>query len=361
MKNIYTIVLCILLMFTTSVYSQQKKIRSSNVVDWTVTVDPYKPGQFTNPKKLPLISVKGNSFVLPTGDTIIFRGLAVADPDKLDQDGQWNKQLFEFVKSCGANIVRIPVHPIAWRVRTPEKYLNLLHQAVEWCTELELYVIIDWHSIGNLGMELFQDPMYNTTKKETYEFWRIIAIYFQGNNTVAFYELFNEPTTYSGKLGRMSWSEWKQINENIISLIRAYDEEPIPLVAGFDWGYDLTPLRIEPVQANGIAYVTHPYPHKRTPPYEPKWDEVFGFAREKYPIFATEFGLISGDHGYSDNEDYANRIIAYFDSLHISWTAWILDPDWYPRLLDSWKTMKLTSSGVFFKKVLLERNTQREQ
>jgi endoglucanase len=126
----------------------------------------------TNPqaKILPLIQVQGNKFVNAQGDTVLFRGLAISDPDKLEHQGHWNKNHFEKVKEMGAMIVRIPVHPVAWRERTPVKYLKLLDQAVEWCTELEMYIIIDWHSIGNLKMELFQNPMYDTTRKETYEF-----------------------------------------------------------------------------------------------------------------------------------------------------------------------------------------------
>jgi hypothetical protein len=42
----------------------------------------------------------------------------------------------EKVKEMGAMVVRIPVHPVAWRERTPREYLKLLEQAVEWCTEL---------------------------------------------------------------------------------------------------------------------------------------------------------------------------------------------------------------------------------
>ena len=72
---------------------------------------------------------------------------------------------------------------------------------MEWCTELEMYVIIDWHTIGNLKTEIFQDPMYNTTMRETYEFWRTIARHYNGNQTVAFYELFNEPHSSSISLG----------------------------------------------------------------------------------------------------------------------------------------------------------------
>ncbi|MCX7798089.1 MAG: glycoside hydrolase family 5 protein [Melioribacter sp.] len=303
-------------------------------------------------KKLPLIKVKGNRFVNEKGDTILFRGLSISDPDKIENQGQWNKKLFEKVRELGAQIVRIPIHPIAWRERTPEKYVKLIDQAVEWCTELGMYIIIDWHTIGNLEMELFQDPMYETTKKETYEFWRTIARRYSQNNTIAFYELFNEPTLFFNQLGVASWSDWKKTNENIIKLIRAYDKETIPLVAGFDWAYDLTPLLVEPINAENIAYVTHPYPHKRTKPWEPKWEENFGFAASQYPIIATEIGFTIGDGSNTLNAEYGKAIIKYLESKGISWIAWVFDPEWYPSMIKSWKTFELTDSGSFFKQAM---------
>lgn len=314
-----------------------------------------RPVENPNAKKLPLIKVKGNRFVNASGDTIVFRGTAIADPDKLEQGKHWDKSIFQHMKEFGATLVRIPVHPVPWRMRTPEKYLQLLDQAVDWCTELGMYVIIDWHSIGNLGMELFQDPMYQTTRQETYEFWRTIAIHFKGNNTVAFYELFNEPTLASGKLGSMPWSEWKKINENIIHLIRAYDTERIPLVAGLDWAYDLTPLRIEPIEAEGIGYVTHPYADKCKRPYEPKWDEAFGFASNRYPVVATEFGFTFGTREWEDNGEYGKEIISYLEERGMSWVCWVFDPEWYPRLVESWAPFKLTKSGEFFKQALQQK------
>ena len=307
-----------------------------------------------NPKAkvLPLIMVKGNKFVNSKGDTVLFRGLAISDPDKIERQGHWNKNHFDKVKEMGALIVRIPVHPVAWRERTPEKYLELLDQAVEWCTDLGMYIVIDWHSIGNLGIELFQNPMYNTSKQETYEFWRTIAQHFKGNNTVAFNELFNEPTTYRGQLGTITWTEWKKINENIISLIRSYDSETIPLVAGFDWAYDLTPLHENPINAEGIGYVTHPYEYKRSQPWEPKWEEDFGFAAEKYPVVATEFGFGVQPGQTIDDNHYGNRILSYLEGKGISWMCWVFDPEWGPRMLKSWDTYELTESGEFFKKAM---------
>ena len=128
-----------------------------------------RPDPDPKAKTLPLIRVQDNKFINDKGQAVLFRGLSISDPDKIERQGHWNKNHFEQVKKTGAMIVRIPVHPVAWRERTPEKYVELLREAVDWCTDLGMYVIIDWHSIGNLWMELFQDPMYNTTKTETYE------------------------------------------------------------------------------------------------------------------------------------------------------------------------------------------------
>ena len=324
--------------------SRQKKIHS-----WW---DERHPGESLNSplsRKLPLISVRGNRFVDPGGNVVLFRGLSIADPDKIESQGHWSRQLFSRVKEMGAHLVRIPVHPVAWRERTPAQYLALLDSAVEWCTDLGMYVIIDWHSIGNLKNGLFQDPMYNTSTAETFAFWRTIARHFKGHNTAAFYELFNEPTLYFNQLGRMSWDEWKRTNEDLISVIRAFDREKIPLVAGFDWAYDLTPLRINPVEEEGIAYVTHPYPHKRTQPWEPKWEEDFGFAADQFPIIATEIGFTNGRGGMADNGAYGKAIVGYLEGRGISWVAWVFDPEWTPSMINSWNTYALTESGEFFK------------
>jgi hypothetical protein len=146
----------------------------------------------------------------------------------------------------------------------------------------------------------------------------------------------------------MSWEEWKKINEDLIALIRAYDRETIPLVAPFDWAYDLTPLHISPIEAEGIGYVTHPYAFKRPKPWEPKWEEDFGFAAAKYPIIATEFGFELKKGAVPVGSDYGPSIIRYLESKGIGWLAWCFDPEWGPRLIGSWD-YELTGAGEFFK------------
>lgn len=316
--------------------------------EWRPRQRPYTQ----DAKKLPLIAVRGNRFVDPEGKTVLFRGLSIADPDKIEMQGHWNRELFEKVKDMGARLVRIPVHPVAWRERTPAGTIRLLDQAVAWCTELDMYVMIDWHSIGNLETGLFQDPMYDTSKQETFGFWRAMARHYAGHNTVAFFELFNEPTTYRDQLGPVEWSTWKRTVELQIALIRAANPQVIPVVAGFDWAYDLTPLRQEPIAAEGIAYATHPYAHKRQQPWAPRWEADFGFAADRYPIIATEFGGFpkAPEPGSTatpqKNAGYGPEIIRYLESRGISWTVWCFDPEWGPTLIKNWDC-ELNDSGEF--------------
>jgi endoglucanase len=190
-------------------------------------------------RQLPLIRVEGNRFVDEQGKTMVFRGVNIADPDKLANDKRLSKKHFEVIRAWGANVVRIPVHPRAWKERGVKGYLELLDQVIIWNNELGIYTIIDWHSIGNLKSEMFQNNMYHTTKAETFDFWRRVSERYKDVQSVAFYEIFNEPTVFSGRLGIVTWTEWKAINEEAITIIQAHNPKAIALVAGFNWAYDL--------------------------------------------------------------------------------------------------------------------------
>jgi hypothetical protein len=160
--------------------------------------------------------------------------------------------------------------------------------------------------------------------------------------------LFNEPTLAGGQLGSMSWDEWRQINEDMIRIIRAADNETIPLVAGLDWAYDLTPLRNNPVRAERIGYVTHPYPNKRAQPWPPKWEEDFGFAADYYPIIATEIGFDLTYGTKEENAIYGRQLTTYLESRGIGWVVWCFDPEWGPSMISSWDTFARTDAGNFF-------------
>ena len=163
----------------------------------------------------------------------------------------------------------------------------------------------------------------------------------------------------NGALGTCSWAQWKELMEELITVMRANGSAAVPLVAGFNWAYDLTPVANEPINAEGIAYVSHPYPMKRDKPWEEKWTQDWGFAAGNYPLFLTEIGFCgAGEKGAHvpviSDESYGDAITTYCAEKGISYTVWVFDPQWAPMLISDWNFTP-TRQGTYFKKALLNK------
>jgi hypothetical protein len=312
----------------------------------------------TGNQQLPQISVNGKNFVTESGEVIRLKGVSFSDPDKLEKDGQWNRRYFEEAKNWNCNIVRFAVHPPRLNERGWEAYFELMDQGIEWATELGMYVVIDWHSIGNLNTEQWFRPIYITSWEETVRFWKTVAERYKGNTTAAFFELFNEPTSQGGELGELSWASWKPTMEKLIDEINEVDDQKVYLVAGMDWGYYLDEVVENPVNRENVAYVTHPYPQKREQPWVPQWEKDWGHVADHYPVIATEFGFMGPDERGAhipciSDESYGEAIINYFDKKGISYTPWCFDIHWSPTLITDWNFTP-SRQGRFFKKVMAE-------
>jgi hypothetical protein len=321
-------------------------------------LEHFDPARLQRPQSA--IRVEGNHFLNEAGATVIFQGVSIEDPDDLQRNGHWNRGLFEAIAAWNANLVRLPVHPPRFRRRGAQQYFELLDQAVLWANELGLYLIMDWHSIGNLLKQRFQDPQYDTSERETVQFWRSVASRYQKVPTVALYELFNEPTFGpKGRLGSTSWPDWKHLNEQLIDVIREQNPAAIALVAGFDWAYDLRPVAEAPIERPGVAYVSHPYPGKTHPPYAAQWDQTFGFVAERYPLIATEIGYMPPDAPGAhvpaiDSGNYGVEISDYLARKGASWVAWCFSPGWPPTLISDWSYTP-NAAGSQFRAVMKRR------
>lgn len=313
------------------------------------------PG-YTSAQKLSKLKVDGKNIVNEKGEIVRLYGVSFSDPDKLEKDGQWNQRYFAESRNWGCNVVRFAIHPTRLNERGWDNYFELVDKGVKWAEEQGMYVIIDWHSIGNLNTEKYMRDIYDTTWEETVKFWETVASRYKGNPTVAVYELFNEPTSMGGDLGELSWATWKPALEKLIDKIHQIDAEKISLVAGMNWGYFLDEVIENPVDRKNVAYCTHPYPQKREQPWVPKWEEDWGHVAGKYPIIATEFGFMYPDEKGAhipciSDETYGKAIIDYFNKKGISYTVWCFDPDWSPTLFNDWD-FTLSKQGQFFKPVL---------
>jgi len=302
------------------------------------------------------ISVSGNHFVNEAGETVVFKGVNIRDPHNLEEEGHWTLTHFQEAKNWGANVIRLPIHPAAWRARGEEAYLELIDQSVAWARELGIYLILDWHSIGNLKEEKYPHDMYLTTMEETEAFWNTVSSKYANEPLILMYELYNEPTVSGERFGECRWEDWKKINEDLIRIVRNNHPKSLIGVAGFNWAYDLTPVKENPIDAEGIVYISHPYPQKREAPWEPQWEADFGYVADTYPVMLTEIGFaLAEEEGVhipvTGDEKYGIALDTYAAKKGISWVVWCFDPDWSPYMFTDWDYTP-TRQGAFYKKAM---------
>jgi hypothetical protein len=319
----------------------------------------YVPEVFVPVASLAPLHVDGNRIADAGGNAVVLRGLALADPDQLERDGHWDVEYFDQARSWGAEVVRIPVHPKFWRARGPAGYLALLDQGVAWAEERGMYVVLDWHGMGDPNAEVY-DPshggIYATSQAETRSFWRIAAAHYRNDPGVAFYELFNENTNWTGSGSTATrWTQWKGLAEKLVDVVRGEGAAAICIVGGFRWAYDLSPVGADPVDREGVAYSVHPYPSQAS---ASSWEADFGYLTATHPVFATEFGF-DADPGdgvaYGTVDGYGVPITDFFASHGIGWTAWVFHPTWTPSLLAGWDYAPAAPQGVFFRELLQGR------
>lgn len=320
----------------------------------------YVPEVFVPAANLPALHVDGNRIANGDGTTVVLKGIALADPHQLDLDGHWDEEHFQQAKSWGAQAVRIPVHPKYWRTRGPAGYLALLDQGVTWAEERGMYVMIDWHGMGDPNAEVYetgQDAIYVTSQAETRSFWRILATHYKDDPGVAFYEIFNENTNWmsDGTTTRTTWAQWKPLAESFIDIVRAQGSKAICIVSGFKWAYDLSPVGAAPVARDGVAYAVHPYSSKGTPA---TWQADFGYLAGTHPVLSTEFGFVPNPAdpvAYGSVGSYGEPITEFFAARGIGWTVWVFHPIWTPNLISDWSYTPAEPQGSFFRSVLQEK------
>ena len=97
-----------------------------------------------------LLQTKGNRIVNGTAEIVRLKGLMIPDPARLAGERRYARTLFETVRTTGAKVIRIPVHPQFW-ARDPDYIGHYLDPAVRWA--------------GDAGLRAeLQDQIDSTTK-----------------------------------------------------------------------------------------------------------------------------------------------------------------------------------------------------
>jgi endoglucanase len=273
---------------------------------------------------------QGNRLVNSAGEVIRLKGLMIPDPARVAGEGRYTRALFETLRATGANVVRIPVHPQHWS-KDPEYLTRYLDPAVRWTGELGMYVILDWHSIGNVltGYAPQVPQLFCHTEAMTTNFWERVAGRFNDAPHVIF-EIFNEPQNISA-------ADWRRCANRLVAAIRAQRARQLIIVGGLEYGRDLDWVLREPVAGENLAYASHIFPsHARS-----GWDHDFGSVAKRHPVVVTEWGFIDQTQTprppdvylSGDARTYGEPLMSYLDGRGIGWVACWFDAQWQPAML----------------------------
>ncbi|MBR1599158.1 MAG: cellulase family glycosylhydrolase [Lachnospiraceae bacterium] len=186
------------------------------------------------------------------------------------------------------------------------KLKERIDTGVKAATELDMYVIIDWHVLND------QNP--NKYKKEAKAFFREMSKKYAGQDNVL-YEICNEPN------GGTTWSDITKYANEVIPVIRENDSDAVIIVGTPTWSQDVDVAAEKPLSFDNVMYTLHFYAATHKDSYRQKLQTALN---KGLPVMVTEFGVseASGDGNLDTAE--AKKWLDLLDENGISYFAWSL-------------------------------------
>ncbi len=186
-----------------------------------------------------------------------------------------------------------------------EKLLDVIDRGVRFCTELGLYVIIDWHILAD------SNPQIN--KELALEFWDYISNKYASYGNII-YEICNEPNV------DCEWEDVKAYAEEVIPVIRKNDPYSVILIGTPTWSQRIDQASANPVVCDkNIMYVLHFYANTHKDELRDRFKE---YVEKGLPVFVSEFGTCSADGNGGHNPEEADKWIEVMDAFNTSYCMW---------------------------------------
>jgi endoglucanase len=238
------------------------------------------------------------------------------------------------IKNMGLNLVRVPMY---WEdFMNPDGSMkpdSISFRTLDWVitesAKRNIYVILDFHGVQggacpwqSCGIENSNQLWVNSTYQDrTVQIWERIATRYNGNPTVAGYDLLNEPLLTSGATETAAQVQQKYNYYNrLYNAVRAKDANHIIIVAAFfDWEQSLPPSTYG---WSNVVYQTHHYNFTNFDDWNTtnsmidNWLAKLAQYQQSYnvPIYAGEFAF--------GQLDLWEKWLAGLNALNASWSNW---------------------------------------
>jgi endoglucanase len=238
------------------------------------------------------------------------------------------------IKSYGMNVVRVPLY---WEdfmytngVMKPD---SITFRKLDWlvaeASARNLYVILDLHGAPgaacpwqSCGQENSNQMWTNATFQNwTVQIWERLATRYNGNPTIAAYDLLNEPlVVMSGGESAAQIQQKMNFFHRMYQAVRAKDANHTIIIAAFyDWPNAYPPSTYG---WTNVMYQTHHYQFTNYDDWTLTNNEIDRWLREmaayqknwNVPVYAGEFS-------FGQNDLY-EKWLNGLNMLNASWTSW---------------------------------------
>ena len=220
-----------------------------------------------------------------------------------------------FLRSCGFNSVRIPLH---WKLFVEGgSGFALLEPVIAACRAQKLWVILDMHCApgGQTGTNIDDSwgyPWLYDSKREQErltDIWVRIAQHYRDESIVLGYDLLNEPIPHYPQLRKYN-AELEPLYRRLTKAIRAVDPNHLIILEGAQWASNFSVFGA-PFDSN-LLYQLHKY---WMPPTQESIKPYVDF-RERYavPIWLGESG--------ENTDAWIQQFVRTLEGNNIGWCFW---------------------------------------
>ncbi len=199
---------------------------------------------------------------------------------------KYTKTDFEQIKSLGCDVIRLPINLHFMTNGAPNYtidplFYTFLDQAVNWAEELNIHLILDNHTF---------DPAANTDPNVgsiLEKVWKQVAAHYKDRSNYIYYEVLNEPHGISD-------AQWNAIQQLVINAIRTVDTKHTIIVGPAGWNSYSNLAAMPQYSDNNLIYTFHFYDpfiftHQGAswsdPSMEPLANVPFPYSAAKMPAF----------------------------------------------------------------------------
>lgn len=269
-----------------------------------------KVTEMATPSACGALHVEGTRLVDSKGNPVQLRGISTHGLSWFPQ--YVNQELFnELREDWNANVMRLAMYTAEnggyCTDGDKNKLKQLVKDGVQYATNADMYVIIDWHVLRD------ENPNHNKDEAKKF-FEEMSGEYANADNVI--YEICNEPN------GATSWSEVKSYAEEIIPIIRANDKDALIIVGTPTWCQDVDKAAADPITGHdNIMYALHFYATTHTDWLRDRMNQAIDAG---LPIFVSEFGTCDASGSGAFDEHQSNEWIKALDAKGVSYVTWNL-------------------------------------